>query len=166
MVARGARILHVLLLSFWIGAWGVYWLLSLRVQTLITSQHVAKVFLSELLAWLHTYGVFAGPILLLTLGLGWSSLSLSFRHRVGGIVLGSGFALACSRWIAPKRVALMEALGRRFEDLNPNDDPVLELVQLEQTSHVVLMAQGLLVVLLIIGAMETNQPCSYRGIEL
>lgn len=164
--ASGARIVHVLVLGLWMGAVGLYWLVQGRVGSVVDSAHVADLLLRDLLARIDLAALVAGPLLLVTLIVGWAPIQVPIRNRAVGVVVATLLAGVSGRWLAPRRAELIAALGRRLEDAEASSPLLVEIVQLAQIDLGLTTAHGLLAALLVVAAMRASQPRRRFGIEL
>lgn len=165
-VATGARIVHVVLLGLWAGGVAFFWLLKSRIDAVIPSAHMAEALLRDLQQRLDEFGLAAGPLVLLTLLAGWGPQQVPLRRRVVSVILACTLAGVCSRWLAPRRSALVDALGTRIENLQPNTPQALELVRFDHLAVGSLALQGLIATLLMAAAVRGSQPRRRFGIEL
>lgn len=143
-----------------------FWILKSRVDAVIPSLHAADALLRDILARVDTFGLVAGPLVLLSLLMGWAPLQVPLRNRVVGILAATLLAAVSGRWLSPRRAELVAELGRRLEDVDPGAPRLVELVQLEQIGLGLLAAHGLIATLLIAAAVRGSQPRRRYGIEL
>jgi len=111
-VTQVARVLYLVLLGIWAGA-GLYHLLVIMPAALsaFSSKQEALGFLGRTLGDLDTYGLVAGPLIIVALYAGWGGA----RRRLGlrailGLFATIG-ALISGHWLGPKIAGLEAALA-------------------------------------------------------
>lgn len=156
----------MLLLGLWTGGVAFFWLLRSRVGDVLPSVHLADALLRDVLARIDTFGLLAGPLLLLSLLAGWAPLQVPLRNRAVGVLIATALAAVSGRWLAPRRAELVAELGRRLEDVDPAAPRALELAQLEQVAVALLLGHGLIAAVLVVAAVRGSQPRRRFGIEV
>lgn len=164
-LASSLRIIHGLLLAFWIGANGLWLLMFNGMMRLDEGRHEATEILLLGGDRIDRYGQVAAPILLFTLWLGWASARISLRARAiaVGLLLISAYLRAW--YFQPKLRELRGAMGRAIEDLLHTDDWVRRYDQLSHVSNGLLWLQLGLGVLLLVLAIRNIAPRRHGGIE-
>lgn len=157
---------HVLLLGLWMGGVAFFGVLCSTAPEVVASAHTTSQLQSEILARMDGFGLIAGPILLLSLVLGWSPIRTQIRYRAAGVVFVTVLVGISSRWIAPRKEELMAAIGRRLEDVDHSTALMMELTQLEHISLGLLIAHGLVAAMLVISAVGSGRTRRRYGIEL
>jgi len=161
-----ARTLHVLLLGIWLGAAIFFVGAAQKAAAMIDSKHFAGDVITANLDLIETYGLWAGPIILVTL-FGWTALQQPLRTRVLGAMLMIAAILMSRYWTTPAMVEAKAAMGMRLENM----DPQHPLVQQFQYFHVIGSSLHLLHLVvcffMLIAAVRSSKPRrSFGGIEL
>lgn len=157
--------MHVLVLGLWTGAVAFFWLVRRRVGAVLDSAHTADQLVRDLLSTIDGGALLAGPLLLLTLFMGWAPMQVPIRNRAFAVVLATVLAGVSGRWLGPRRAELLAGLGRRLEDADPASPQVVEIVQLAQIDLGLLVAHGILAAVLVVAAMRAG-PKRRFGIEV
>ena len=162
-----ARTLHVLLLGIWLGGALFFIGFAQKVSALIDSRHLAGDVITAALALIDGYGLFVGPIILVTLFVGWMPLAVPLRNRALGAVLMIG-AVALSRyWVTPELLEAKRSMGLRLEHMDPSH-PVMDHYQSLHSIGTALMLVHLVTCFfMLIAAVRSSRPRrSFGGIEL
>lgn len=165
--SSAARVLHVLVTAIWLGAGALCSVLVFVVPETLDSLQAAEAVLSATRARLDLFGMAAGPVLFLTLMVGWVPLMVRLRMRLFVILAGSGAAALSGRYLVPKMRELIDAMGRPLQDLASADPLVSQYTQLSVYSLGTLGVQVLAAFLLVVTAVAAGKPKKQSyGIEL
>ena len=165
-IAVVARALHAMLLALWLGSATTFMMLAPTLLQKVPSRHDADQVMIALLEKLGLRGLLAGPLVLVTLLVGWGSEQVPLRLRAGlalALTLGAGLA---GRWIAPNMTSLALAMGRRIEDLAPSEPLVLEFLRFEAWAEWAALAQACLAAVLLVLVVAGGRSRRRAGIEL
>lgn len=147
-----ARAIHVLLLALWTGAGAFYLVAVIPEVTHTVPGPEARGLLSSMLSMLDLYGFIAGPILLLTLLLGWTTVGARIRVRaVAGLLMTVG-AILSGRWITPRAIELEKGLGKPLEQVAADDPIRISIEQLLVASDATITAVVVLGVLMLVAS--------------
>ncbi len=161
-----ARILHLLLLGGWIGGGAFYLLFERTVFDVVASKHTASDVMIAALGRFELFGLLAGPLLLLTLGLGWLSLQVPLRARAVMVLVMVGLQSLSRYWVSPQIVQVKAAMGRKLEDMSSLDPLVAEYSQLQNWSAWLMFAHLLIALVLLVFAVVARPKRKFGGIEL
>lgn len=161
-----ARILHLLLLGGWIGGGIFYVLFERTVLDVVPSKHLASDIMIAALGRFELFGLLAGPLLLLTLVLGWLSLQVPLRARAILILVMVGAQSLSRYWVSPQLVQVKAAMGRKLEDMSSLDPLVTEYSQLQSWSAGLMFAHLLIALVLLVFAVVARPKRKFGGIEL
>jgi len=158
-----ARAIHLLLLGIWAGA-GLYHLVVIIPEALgaFSSRQDALAFIGRGLADLDTYGLFAGPVLLLSLLAGWVRTGARLWPRAALVLLLFAEALLSGRVLAPQITALEAALPT----LAAADPARLELERLYVAADGFTIAAVIIAALLLMTSAGSTVPRRQSGIQL
>ncbi len=167
VIGSAARVLHVLVTGIWLGAGALCILLVFLVPETLDSRQAAEAVLSATRARLDLFGLLAGPVLLLTLAVGWVPLMVRLKMRFFVTLAGTGAAALSGRYLVPKMREVMDAMGRPLQDLPSTDPLVTQYLELSVASLGTLGVQVLAALLLVVTAVAAGKPKKQSyGIEL
>jgi hypothetical protein len=167
LISTIARVIHVLLGSVWFGA-GVFFVAVLAPEafTVLPSRELAGTLITVTLNKIDLFGLIAGPVLLVTLFVGWMGLGVPVKLRALFCVLMTVAAGVSGRWLTPEMVRLRQAMGRKIEDVAATDPLKIEFGRLHTISTSLMAVQLVLAFLLIVYAVSASAPKKKYGIEL
>lgn len=156
----GARILHVVILAAWFGACLlVAAVLAPQAFQAIPSREIAANLVTVVVRTIDLFGMIAGPVLLVTLLLGWLPLGTPLKFRVFAVLLMTGATVASDRWLTPEMLALRHrTIGRPIQDLPIADPMRVELGRLHELSTGLFAAHALLALVLLVLAVAGSTP--------
>jgi hypothetical protein len=161
-----ARVVHALALAIWLGALLLLAWMDDRLEPVVGSEHTGQAVVLRGLEAVEQFGLLATPVLLLTLGLGWSGRVFSRRNRAL-LCLGLGAAVAASRWwIRPQLERVRASMGRPVEALPPTDPSWADYTWALSLTQAVVAIQILVVALLLVAAVRQLRARQTGGIEL
>jgi hypothetical protein len=165
-IASSARIVHVLVTSLWLGASVFFMILAPTLFDIVSSRHEATEVITAALAKIDLFGIFAGPLLLVTLVAGWLPLQTPLRLRAL-ITLGMTVAVGVSgQWITPRLVQIQAAMGRPLQDMDPTSVAMIEYDQLHTVSSGLMVFHVAAALLLLVLSVRASRPKRSFGIEL
>jgi hypothetical protein len=166
LLARPARVLHEVLLGLWLGAGALYVSLWTQLDRLLGARGAAGAVLLAARESIDAFGLIAGPLLLVTLVLGWAPLKSPLRWRALGTMFLGGAAVFSWLRVVPRATELAAAMPAPLEQLPPARPEVLEYLELLTLASELTMAQTLVaLVLLILGVISTGER-TRQGIQL
>lgn len=167
LISTIGRAIHVLLLSVWFGA-SLFFVavLAPKAFSVLPSRELAGTLVTVTLDQIDLFGLIAGPVLLVTLFLGWVGQGVPVKLRALFVVLMTVATGVSGRWLTPEMVRLRQAMGRKIEDVAAADPLKVEFGQLHTVSTSLMAAHMLLAFLLIIYAVAATAPKKKYGIEL
>jgi len=116
---------------------------------------------------IERYGLVAGPLILVTLFMGWLPVAVSLKTRGLGAMMMIGAIVMSRYWTTPAMLEAKAAMGVRLEHMEPSHP----LVEQFQSFHLIgssLMLLHLVVCFfMLIAAVRSSRPRrSFGGIEL
>ena len=166
LLATTARVLHVLLLSLWIGASSFYLLLRHSLLEAASSRHEAAELLGRGLAQIDLYGLAAGPLLLVTLLAGWASLQVPLRLRALLAALMTVAVAVSGRLVAPELARVRARMGRPLEDMDPASPLMVQADELEAYALGLMLTHLAAALFLLVTAVAAARKKRTFGIEL
>lgn len=165
-IAATARVFHAFLLSLWIGGAALWLSLNSVDPTLLDGRHTATGLMLVAGAQVERFGLFAGPLLLVALVIGWLPMRAPIRTRgIGAIALIAAAGIN-QRVLWPRLIAVREAMGRPMQELTPGDHLLARFERLELFTSGLFWFQLLIAAVLVIAAMRSLRPARSFGIEL
>lgn len=158
--------MHLVLLSLWLGASAFFMVLAPTLFEIVSSRHEAAQVLTAALAKIDTFGIVAGPLLLLTLFAGWLPLQVPMRWRAIIAVIMTVAVGVSGQWVTPRLVELRAAMGRPLQDMDPQAIAMIEYEQLHTISSGLMIAHVVGALLLVVLAVRASKPKRSFGIEL
>lgn len=162
-----ARIVHVVILSIWFGASVLFLtVLAPTVFELVPSRHEAGNLITAMLEQVDFFGLLSGPLLLITVLVGWSPLGVPVGMRSLLTVAMTVATAISGRWLTPELLRLRLAMGRRIEDVDPTDPLRTEFARLHGVSTTLMILHTTLALVLLVYAVAPSSPRRRFGIEL
>ena len=162
-----ARVTHVVLLALWFGG-GVFFaaLVAPELFAQMPSRQAAGDLVTSVLANADLFGIIVGPVLLITLFIGFAPLGVRLRLRALATVIMTVLTAVSGRWLSPKMVELRQAMGRPIEDLAATDPLKVQFSNLHLASEAMMTVHLLLALFLLVAAVTSSAPKRSFGIEL
>jgi hypothetical protein len=166
-VSTVARVVHVLILSVWLGA-SLFFVAVLAPEafSVLPSRELAGTLITTTLNKIDLFGLIFGPVLRVTLFVGWLGVGVPVKLRALFCVLMTLATGVSGRWLTPEMVRIRQAMGRKIEDVAATDPLKIEFGRLHTVSTSLMAAHMLLAFLLIIYAVSATAPKKKYGIEL
>lgn len=156
-----------MILAAWFGACLlVAAVLAPQAFQVIPSREIAANLVTVVVRTIDLFGMIAGPVLLVTLLLGWLPLGTPLKFRVFAVLLMTGATVASDRWLTPEMLALRHTIGRPIQDLPIADPMRVELGRLHELSTGLFAAHALLALVLLVLAVAGSTPKRKSSIEL
>jgi hypothetical protein len=162
-----ARIVHVLLLAIWFGG-GLLFLaiFAPNVFHTVPSRDIAGNLITATLAEMDLFGTIAGPVLLVTLFAGWSTLRVPLKFRAALTVLMTLATVVSGYWLTPEMLRLRHAMNAPIEEVATTDPLRVSFARLHSISTGVMIGHLAVALLLLIYAVAAASPKRKPGIEL
>ena len=166
-MAAIARVLHVILLALWLGA-GVFFIGVIAPDTfqIVEARQMAGELVRKVLEHFDLFGLVAGPIVFVTLFLGWVPLGVRLRLRAVGALIMTVMVGVSGRWLSPKMVELLAAMGRPIDDVDAGDPLMVQFTNLHTASEAIMTAHVALALALLVASVLSATPKPKFGIEL
>lgn len=133
---------------------------------IVSSRHEATEVLTVALQKIDLFGIFAGPLLFVTLIAGWLPLQTPLRLRAL-ITFGMTLAVGVSgQWVTPRIEAIQAAMGRPLQDMDPTSIAMVEFDQLHAVSSGLMVFHVAAALVLLVLAVRASKPKRSFGIEL
>jgi len=165
-LANFARVVHIVILGWWMGAYAELVQLGRVAEAVLGSQHETGAVLLAALADLERFGIWGLPILLVTLWVGWSSFGRKRRGPAVGLGILAVLTLGSRYVVRPRFREIRDGLGRPVEDLGLTDPALVDYLWWERTLAVVVSMQIGVALVLLVWAVIRNRPKTSLGIEL
>lgn len=161
-----ARVVHIVLVGWWMGAYAELVLLAGSVEAVVPSRHASGAVLLAALADLERASLWGLPILLVTLWVGWSGPGAKLRGRTTLAAVLGALVLLSRYVVRPRFRDVRDGLGRPVEDLGLTDPALADYLWWERIlSASVLLEVAIALVLLVWAALRMRPKQSF-GIEL
>jgi hypothetical protein len=132
----------------------------------LPSRELAGTLIATTLDKLDLFGLIAGPVLLVTLFVGWLGLGVPIKVRALFCVIMTVIAGISGRWLTPEMTRLRQTMGRKIEEVAATDPLKIEFGRLHTISTSLMAVHLLLAFLLIVYAVSATAPKKKYGIEL
>src|SRR5262245_35770827 len=125
----------VLILSLWFGAC-VFFVAVLAPEafSVLPSRELAGTLITNTLNRIDLFGLIGGPVLLVTLFVGWLGSGVPMKLRALCCVLMTVATGVSGRWLTPEMVRIRQAMGRKIEDVAASDPLKIEFGRLHTIS--------------------------------
>lgn len=159
--------LHVVILAAWFGACLLLAaVVAPQAFQVIPSREIAANLVTVVVRTIDLFGMIAGPVLFLTLLLGWLPLGTPLKFRVFAVALMIGATVASDRWLTPEMLKIRHAIGRPIQELAATDPARLELGRLHELSTGLFALHAVLALVLLVLAVSGSTPKRKSSIEL
>ena len=161
------RVVHVLFLAVWFGA-GLAFMMIVApdVFDVLDSRQAAGDVIAKVVDHLDLFGLVAGPVILLSLLVGYLPLAVPLRLRAAAAVVMTVLAGVSGRWLSPRMVELRNAMGRPIDDVAASDPLKVQFTNLHTASEAMMFVHVALALLLLVAAVVSTVPKRKHGIEL
>ncbi len=156
----------MLLLGLWSGA-GLAFMVIIApgVFSALDSRQAAGDVIALIMDNFDLYGLFLGPLILISLFVGYAPLAVPLRLRALATVVMTVNVGISGRWLSPKMVDLRAAMGRPIDQIAAADPLKVQFMNLHTASEAIMLVHVVLAVLLLIAAVVSTVPKRKHGIE-